>query len=418
MKMSHYNRREKMYRKLLVFLLALSLVFVLVACGDSGTTTEQAVVEDGATETEAASDATEPTADGEETYTIALHYEQTGEVADYGNAELKGSRLAIKLANEAAGYEKFLAKEYDNKSDSAEAVTIANVIAGEDAVGVIGPSTSGASAASYQVLDDAGKVVISPSATQNNITLKADGQPYANVFRVCFEDSYQGAGMAQYAVDVLGDDKVVILTDSASDYAKGLEEAFDAQFTKLGGEIVAKEYYVAGDTDFSSVLTNIAGQDFDSLYIAGYYNEAGLIIKQAREAGIDAVILGADGFDSESLIELAGAANLNDVKFTTAYTTVDASDKLQAFIDAYEAEYNEAPAMFAALAFDSTNLLIDAINEGKDVANLSETIAAMTFDGVTGEFTFDETHSPIKDVIVVDLVDGVQSGAETISPAN
>ena len=133
--------------------------------------------------------------------------------------------------------------------------------------------------------------------------------------------------------------------------------------------------------------------------------------------GIDKVIVGADGFDSESLIELAGAENLNDVYYTTAYTAVDASENLQAFIDAYKAEYNEEPAMFAALAFDSTNLLIKGVEEaGSDPVALQAAVNGIEFNGVTGDFTFDATHTPIKSVLVVKLVDGVQSSADSVSP--
>lgn len=354
---------------------------------------------------------------------IGLHYELTGSVADYGNAELKGSKLAIKLANESENnaftYESV---EYDNKSDSTEAVTLATKLVEDGVVGVVGPATSGASAATYPVLDGANVIVVSPSATANNQTLVDPANPesdvYEYVYRVCFEDSYQGAAMAQFAKDNLGAAKVAIYGSSSSDYAKGLNKAFTDQFTKLGGEIVANEAYQDGDTEFSAVLTTLASKEFDALYIPGYYNEAGLIIKQARALGITCPIIGGDGFDSETLDDLAGAENLNDVYYTTAYTTVGASDKLQAFIDAYKAEYNEDPGMFAALAFDSTNLLIEAVEKAgtTDTATVKEAVKNISFSGVTGDFTFDETHTPVKSVLVVELVDGVQADAVSVSP--
>lgn len=394
-------------KKFMKVLLMLVLVASLAACSQESTP-EKTTGGEGTTT-------------GQETHKIGLHYELTGEVADYGVAEQKGSRLAIKKANEKAGYEKYVGVEYDNKSSSSEAVTIATTLVSDEVVGVVGPATSGASAATYQVLNSAKTVVVSPSATQNNITLQdpnnKESAVYDYVFRVCFEDSYQGAAMAQYAFDSLNAKKVVIYGDSASDYSKGLIEAFNNQFTKVGGQIVATEYYTAKDTDFSAVLTNIKAMDFDTLYIAGYYNEAGLIIKQAREMGIKQVIIGADGFDSESLIELAGAANLNDVYYTTAYTAVDASEKLQAFIDDYKAEYNEEPAMFAALAYDATNVLIESVDKvGGDSEKLQKAINEIDFKGVTGDFKFDETHTPIKTVLVVKLVDGVQTSVSAVSP--
>ena len=158
--------------------------------------------------------------------------------------------------------------------------------------------------------------------------------------------------------------------------------------------------------------------DFDVLYIPGYYNEAGLIIKQARDMGIDQAVVGSDGFDSVTLVELGGAENLNDVYFTTAYTTVGASAQLQAFIDAYKAEYNEEPNMFAALAYDATNVLIQAIEEAgsSEGAAVQAALAKISFNGVTGSFTFDATHTPIKPVLVVNLVDGVQTDAVAVIP--
>lgn len=357
-----------------------------------------------------------------DSYKIGLHFELTGGAADYGNAELNGAQLAIKLANEKAGSKKYEGVVYDNLSSTTEAVTVGTTLAASDVVGIVGPATSGASAATYQISNDAKKVVISPSATANNITLTnpddATSPVFDYVFRVCFEDSYQGAAMAQYAYDVLNARRVAIYGDSTTDYAKGLTAAFTKQFEKLGGSIMTTQYYAAKDTDFSSVLTNMKGMNFDALYIPGYYEEVGLIIKQARAMGMDCPIIGGDGFDSKSLLDLAGADALNNVFFTTAYTTVDASDSLQAFIDAYKKEYNEDPNMFAALAFDSANLMIQAIETAgsKDSAKVQAAMAGITFDGVTGSFSFDAAHTPIKSVLVVELVDGVQSGAVSVSP--
>lgn len=391
-------------RRILQLFMALVLSLSLVACQNGG----DAGKKEGG--------------DSKDAYKIGLHYELTGAVADYGTTENKASKLAIKLANDKAGYEKFKGLEFDNKSDGTEAVSVANTIANEKVVGVVGPATSGDSAATYQIMDAAGIVVVSPSATQNNITLKNPDDPksevYEHVYRVCFEDSYQGAAAAQFSVDSLQGKKTVIYADSSSDYSKGLMQAYKEQFVKLGGEVVAEEFYTAGDTDFSSVLTSIKDKDFDTLFISGYYNEAGLIIKQAKEMGIEANVLGGDGFDSETLVQLAGKENLNNVYFTTAYTTVGASPELQAFIDAFKKEYNEEPSMFSALAFDSTNLLIQAIEEAgsPDSKAINEKVAAMNFKGITGEFKFDEKHTPLKNVLVVELKDGVQSEVTSVSP--
>lgn len=373
-------------KKLFKVLVVITLVFGLVACSDN--TNKDSGSDDGKVK-------------------IGLNYELSGDVADYGNKELKGSNLAIKQANANGG--NYVAVEYDNKSDVAESVTIANQLVNDGVVGVVGPATSGASAATYQILNSANVLVVSPSATANGQTLDTKGNVYDYVFRTCFEDSYQGSAMAQYAVDTLSAKNAVIYLDNETDYAKGLTDAFKTQFEKLGGTVVATENYIGGDTDFSSVLTKLANVDFDVLYIPGYYNEAGLIIKQAREMGIDAAILGPDGFDSSEIVNLAGEANLNNVYFTTAYTTVDANEKLTNFINAYKAEYNEDPNMFSALAYDATNLLMQAVEKAgsTDAVAVKDAMTQIQFDGVTGAFSFDATHTPVKPVLVVDLINGV-----------
>ena len=383
-------------KKLLIVLL---MVAMLSGCGDSNSGT---VAKDG--------------------YKLGIQFELTGEVADYGNAELEGAKLAVKLANEKLGEEKYVPVIYDNTSSTTEAVTLATKLVQDGVVGVVGPATSGASAATYQISNDSGVVVVSPSATANNVTLTNPDDPsspaYEYVFRTCFEDSYQGAAMAQYAYDVLGARRVVVYGDSITDYAKGLANSFTKQFEKLGGSVIANEYYVAKDTDFSPVLTRISDLNLDAIYIPGYYQEVGLIIKQAREMGFDCPIIGGDGFDSETLVDLGGAKNLNDVFFTTAYTTVGASEKLLAFIDAYTKEYGKEPSMFAALAFDATNLLIQACEEAgtNDSAAVRDVMEAIHFKGITGSFSFDKTHTPIKSVLVVELVNGVQESVIEVSP--
>lgn len=94
-----------------------------------------------------------------------------------------------------------------------------------------------------------------------------------------------------------------MIGDVSSDYAKGLSKSFKDTFT---GEIVADEKFNQKDKDFKAILTKIKDKDFDFIYLPGYYEEAGLIIKQAREMGIEQPILGADGFSDEKLGDIAG----------------------------------------------------------------------------------------------------------------
>ncbi|MGE5613521.1 MAG: ABC transporter substrate-binding protein, partial [Bacillota bacterium] len=279
---------------------------------------------------------------------IGINYELSGDIATYGLSSVEGIELAIEQINAAGGIngKKIKPIKYDTKSDPAEATTLATKLMTQDKVLVVlGPATSGSFMAEIPVANDNKIPVISGSATADKVTVDENGvKEYA--FRICFNDSFQGTSMANYALEKLGAKKAVIIMDSSSDYGKGLAENFVKTFEAGGGAIVAQEAYVAGDTDFNAILTKIKGQDFDVIFIPGYYSEAGLIIKQARAQGIDTPILGADGFDSPVLLELAGAEALNNIYFSNHYSSLDKDPKVVKFIEDFKAKYNKEPDAF------------------------------------------------------------------------
>lgn len=363
-------------------------------------------------------DDSKASSDGKEVK-IGLNFELSGGTANYGTPEFKAAKLAIKQANKNKDNKlKYTFVEGDNKSSADESTTVATKLITSDGVnGIVGPATSGNSAATYQIATDNKVLVVSPSATAEGVTLN-NKKVYDYVFRVCFEDSYQGAAMATYAVDTLGTTKVAVLSDSSSDYAKGLSEAFQKKFKEKGGSIVDELHYQEKDTDFNVQLTKIKSMDFDLIYVPGYYSEVGLVIKQAREMGITTPIVGGDGFDSSDLVKLAGTTNLNDVYFTTAYTTVGASPELTQFVESYKSEYDEEPSMFSALAYDATNAMIQAFEKAgsADSEKAQKEMTKLDFSGITGSFTFDDTHTPKKTALVVKMVDGVQKDAVEVDP--
>lgn len=255
--------------------------------------------------------------------------------------------------------------------------------------------------------------VISGSATADDVTV-SNGKLQEFAFRTCFSDSFQGTAMADFASKDLSAKTAVVVKDTSSDYAKGLADAFEAQFTANGGKIVGEEGYVAGDTNFQPILTRIKSQQFDVIYLPGYYNEVGLIIKQARELGITQPVLGGDGFDSPTLLQLAGAQALNDVYFTNHFSALDTDNtKVQEFIKNFKAKYNEEPDAFSALGYDTAYFVADAVARGGElngVAVRDAMASTKDFPGVTGTFSIDpETHEPIKAALVIGLKDGVQA---------
>ena len=351
---------------------------------------------------------------------IGVNYELSGGVATYGQSSVEGIELAIKEINEAGGVngKQIQLVKYDNKSEEAEATTLASKLMTQDkVVAVLGPATSGSFKATIPVAIKNKIPVISGSATADDVTVDENGvKEYA--FRICFNDSYQGTGMANYALNNLSKTKAVVIMDSSSDYGKGLAENFVKTFEAGGGTIVAQEAYVKGDTDFNAILTSIKGKDFDVIFIPGYYEEAGLIIKQARAQGINVPILGADGFDSPVLAQLAGADALNEVYFSNHYSSLDQDPVVQNFISLFKKEYNKEPDAFNALGYDLAKFVVDGIKRAEKLngESLKSALEATeNFAGVTGNFTIDENHNPEKALVVIQLKDGVQHSSERVS---
>ena len=357
------------------------------------------------------------------TVKLGGNFELTGNVAAYGSA----MDNAVKLAVEQKG--KLLDKElkyvsYDNKSEKTEVASVAKKLVSEKVVGVVGPATTGDAQVSIPIMEQAKIPAVFPATTGDGITLKDAKNPesvYDYIFRVCFSDNYQGVVGAGFVHQKFPNAKVAVLQDSASDYSKGLSEAFEKTYTdaKIGGQIVAKETYQSKDTDFQAVLTSLKSKSFDVLYIPGYYEEVGLIIKQARELGITQPIVGGDGLSSEKLVELAGSkANLTNVFYTAHFSAKSTDADVQAFIKAYKEKYNTTPDSFSALAYDAAQLLMKAIEKAgsTDAQAIKKALAeSADFDGVTGTFTMGKDHTPLKSAVVIEFQNGEEVSAKEYS---
>ncbi len=387
-------------KKTLILLLALILVIgSFTACGGTKDTNDEG--DAAATEVK-----------------IGINYELTGAVATYGKASKDGIMMAFNEINEAGGINgmKIVPVEADNKSDAAEATTLATRLMTQDSVvACLGPATSGNFMATIPVAMGNKVPVISASATADEgVTTDANGNVNDYVFRLCFVDSFQGVTMANFATQNLKAKSAVIIMDSSSDYAKGLAKNFKDTFTAAGGTIVDEEAYVAKDKDFNAILTKLKGKQFDAIYLPGYYQEAGLIIKQARDLGITQSFLGADGFDSPVLLELAGANALNNVYFTNHYSANDTDEMVQNFNTSFKEKYGTEPSAFNALGYDLGKFIADAVSraESTDPEDIKDALASTKdFKGVTGTLSIGENHNSIKSIVVIGLENGVQTSS-------
>lgn len=387
-----------MYKKITLIVLAFFASIFLVACGKSPDVTANA----------------KGTKIGD-TIKIGVNMELTGAVAAYGKSEQNGIKLAVDEINKAGGVDgkKIELVTKDNKSENAEASTSSTNLAIQSNVNaIVGPSTSGAVAAASLVSQKTGVPLITPSGTQDDLTVGANGVKKF-VFRTTFKDSYQGEVLAAYSYNNLNAKKVVLYYDNASDYAKGIADEFKRKYK---GQIVTEATFASGDKDYQSALTKFKGLDYDVVVMPGYYTETGIITKQARDLGIDKPILGPDGFSDKKFTELAGKKNASNVYYVSGYSTnVALSDKASGFIKAYEKAYKIEPNMFAALAYDSVYMVAEASKGAKTSVDIADNLANLkNFVGVTGKMTIDKDHNPIKAALMVKRDNGEEVSAEAV----
>lgn len=356
----------------------------------------------------------------QETVKIGGNFELTGDAAAYGTPMSEAAKLAVKEVNENGGVlgGEVEYVEYDNTSDLTEAASVAQRLASEDVVGIVGPATTGDSNAQIPVIQEAAVPAILPAATGNGMTLDDNGDVFEYLFRVAFEDAFQGRAAATYVTETLGAQTAALFVDQSTDYATGLEQAFTEEFEALGGQVVTTESFQSGDTDFTASLTSLLSQEFDVLYVPGYYTEVGILIKQARELGITQPIVGGDGLGNQTLVDLAGASNVNDVYYTAHYSPLSDDEDLQDFLTKFEEEYGKQADQFAVLSYDATMLLLDAVERAgsADRQAVTDALAATeTFKGLTGTFSIDEDHNPVKEVLMLQLTNGEVANVEAVN---
>ncbi len=215
--------------------------------------------------------------------------------------------------------------------------------------------------------------------------------------------------MAKFAVQQ-GYHTAFIMTDPGNPYVSGLTASFETTFIDSGGQIVGKETYSSSQTDFSPILKQVASTKADILYIPDYYNIVNLVGAQAKEYGLTSVLMGGDGWDSSELDLRA----LEGGFYTNHFDPADTRSIVQDWLKRYGAQYKDSlgapkvPDAIAALAYDSTNILLAAIQKAgvDETGKVALTLASMSWEGVTGRITFDRFHNPIKPAVILTIRNG------------
>ena len=334
----------------------------------------------------------------EETIKIGWIGSLTGDQAVWGTCESNTVKMLIEEVNESGGIlgKKVEGIYYDTKGDAAEAVNATKRLASQDkVVAIIGPNASGQAIAISSVLEEYKVPDISTVGTNPKVTVNDDGSVKEFNFRVCFIDPYQGAVAAGYAYDRLGLRNAAVLYDVASDYSQGFTEFFEKTFIEKGGKIVAKEGFKEGDVEFKPQLSKIKDANPDMILMPYYYKEVALSANQARELGIDAVLIGGDGWPSEQLMTMAADA----IEGSYIVNHLDFNDpEVKPLQDKYNAKYNLPMELNGYMAHDAFLLLKAAIEDAgvADPVKIAESLTKVTVQGVTGTIKLSpEDHNPI-----------------------
>jgi branched-chain amino acid transport system substrate-binding protein len=340
----------------------------------------------------------------------------SGSEATFGLSTHRGIELAFDEINRNGGIlgKKLELVTLDDRSKPEEAATAATkLIANNEVIAVLGEVASSRSIAMAPIAQNSKTPMISHSSTNPRVTEMGN-----YIFRVCFIDPFQGEVMAKFALEHLKVKKVAILRDVDSDYSTGLADYFTAALKKGGGTIVLDESYTSSDIDFKSQLTAIRAKKPDAILVPGYYTSVGLIARQTRELGIQAPLLGGDGWDSPKLVEIGGKA-LENSYFSNHYSNEDTAPKIKDFVTQFSKRYTSKPDGMAAMGYDAAMILVDSIRRSKTLSkqDLRDAIAATKgFSAVTGNISLNEQRNAVKPAVVLKIVDGLFRYQTTIQP--
>lgn len=351
-----------------------------------------------------------------DTIKIGGVYPLTGDVPAIGASMENCVKMAIEEANEAGGVlgkQVELVSEDDQDAPAVASNAITKLIEEDQVDIVLGSFASSCSISMATIAKDNQMPMICIGSVNKNVTLEGGGY----VYRACFTDEMLGKVSAQFAMERLNATKVAMLYDMSQDFCIGISEVFRNYFEEHGGTVVYEKTYNKGESDFKAYLTELSSMDFDVLYLPDNYPTAGLIVKQAREMGIDCDILGTDAWADKGLIDVAGDA-VEGCYFPDHVALNVEDEKIQNFVKKYEEKYGSEPNAFGVLAYDATLIALEAIeNAGStDSEKIVEALKATDMEGLSSHYSFDENGDAIKSVVIEKVENGAFVFDSAIEP--
>jgi len=394
--------KDNPWMALFIGLLALSLVFA-AAPALAETPTPEASEEATATPPLATPDPNKPP------LILGAVFNATGWMATYDQMPRSAALLAIDEINAHGGVmgRELKLIELDGKTDPATVGNAARQLISQGAEVIIAPCDFDIGAPASQAAQEKGLVGISTCATSPLYGSQALGDMQ---FTVGMWNNIMGAAMAEYGFEKLFWRKAYIVTDTSTDYATSLGDYFEEQFTRLGGTVIGRDTFTAGDQDFSAQVQRIKGlsETPDVLYITGTMPDLGIVLRQVRAAGITIPLAGGDTYDDTELFKTLGPELASDLYMAThSWLGPEAGGDMPRFIRLYTDAYGEPPSSaFIVMGWDAVKIIAQAVEKAgtTEGAALARAMEGTEFDLLSGKLTWSDAasgHQPLKEAAIV-----------------
>lgn len=343
----------------------------------------------------------------------------SGTMGSLGRQVLSGAELAIDdfiAANPSFAGQVFLHTEDDqamaNKAEEAvkklNQTHRVNVYFGS----LTGPATM-AIAREAATLN---RPMLSPVATDNLIGLQG-----TMVYRTCSVDRYQGITLARFALEKLKKSRAAILVNRLSQYSKSIAEGFSKAYQRHKGQIVATEEYEPGTTDFYKLMRQVRKHKPEVVVVPTYYQEAAAIITAAKKAGLRAVYLGPDGWDSPQMPTLLPKSGLSKLYYATPFSEAVRDPQVTNFVTNFQKKHGSTPSLFAAHGYDGMMVILDSFKRAK--GNLAKPLSAAMgntkgLNGVMGSMLMSRQRNIIKPFALMSLSSNGVKFFTIVSPAS
>ena len=329
----------------------------------------------------------------------------TGTYAEYGQIWKKAMDIATQEINESQVIPgKTLKLQYeDSQSDPKQSATIAKKLADDPKIAaVIGDFSSSASLAAAPIYLSAGKVEVSPTASDPKFSLTGD-----YMFSIVGSQKGEAPFLAKMATQDLAAKRVAVMYIN-NDWGQVTKDIFVDSVKQAGATVVEEQAFLDQDKDFRATLTRLQSQSPDVLFVAGFYAQVSLLQKQRVDLGWDVSVLTPSSAYSPELIKQGGSA-VEDQLLAAVFFPSDPNPKVQAFSKLFKGATGQEPNQFAALAYDSVYLLSTTIAKtGTESTKICDGLATFVseYEGVTGPMKFDEDRIVVKNYVPLVVKDG------------